>query len=88
MLSPDPELATGWAAAQAVLERMIGPVHYAAWCTTLVPLQRTGNRLTVATHQRYVATYVERDFAAPLRVAVQSVWPDVEAVEIVSRRAA
>lgn len=87
-LSGDPDLAGRWPEALAVLEGMVGATQFASWCTTLVPFRRIGARLQVASHQRFVAVHVEREFAASLRVAVQSVWPDVSAVEIVSRRAA
>lgn len=89
-LSGDPELAPSWAAAMEVLRGMIGPEQFASWCTTLVPESFDGRLFRVASHERFIATHVERTFAAQLRVAVQSQWPQAQTIDVISksRRAA
>ena len=84
-LDGDAALVPLWPAAMDVLRGMVGPEQFASWCTTLVPVAFDGRLFRVASHERFIATHVERTFAAPLRVAVQSQWPDATAVDVVAR---
>lgn len=86
VLNGDAKLTRSWPDAMAALRGLIGTDQFNAWCTTLVPDSFDGRVFRVVTHEPFIATYVEREFAAPLRVAVQAVWPAAQVVDVRARK--
>lgn len=82
-LSGDQDLMARWPDVLAGIERAVGADKAAAWFSTVVIERVTASGVVhLATHERFIAHHIAREFDAVLRAVCNSVFGGVSSVQI------